>query len=481
MCRRRGPRQRCKSLLVLFFRKELLTFLCLSAWSLPAPAESLRDALAAAYGTNPTLRGQQATQRATDETAAQARAGWRPVVSVTAGTEYLREPNSIADFGAGAINANDAQASLNVTQPIYTGGRVRNAVRAADARVSAGQQGLRLTEAQTFQTVILAYMDVLRDQNILEVRRADLETLQLQVTETNSRFHLGAQVTRTDVAQAEAQQQQAAAALAAAEAQLEASRASYRAAVGEAPGTLAQPDSLPGCPRSLEAAMAQAVSDNPALAQDLRLADASEADIDTARSGRLPTVGVQGSFGTIGPAAPLRPRTYQTQATAMLTFTQPLISGGLIDSQVRQAEAKHEADRQTADMAARQATAAVATAWSAAEAGARQIAANTGQVKAAETALRGNQLEYGYGLRTTLDVLIADENLRAAQVALAQSRHDTIVAQAALLAATGRLEARWLLPDQPEYDPTVNARRARTSNAVPWEGAVAALDRGGRK
>ena len=197
--------------------------------------------MAQAYRSNPTLHGQQATQRATDETYVQARAGWRPTISVAANTGYQRAPYSSFDYAAGTVEGNDAEATITLSQPLYTGGRVANAVRAAEARVHAGQQGLRLVEAQTFQSVILAYMDVLRDQEILEVRRADLETLAREVTETTSRFNLGSQITRTDVAQAEAQRQQAIASLAAGQAQLEISRANYRAAVGKLPGALAQP------------------------------------------------------------------------------------------------------------------------------------------------------------------------------------------------------------------------------------------------
>jgi outer membrane protein len=442
-------------------------------------AETLQDALSAAYRTNPVLRGQQATQRAMDETYVQARAGWRPTVSITATGEYVHEPNSIVQYQQGAFDSNDNEAALTVKQPIYTGGRVANAVRAADARVRAGQQSLRLVEAQTFQAVITAYMDVLRDQDILEVRRADLATLQRQVKESQARYKLGAQITRTDVAQAEGQQQQAEAALAAAQAQLAASRGAYIAAVGAPPGKLEQPETLPDCPKNFDDAVAQAEAANPALAQNLFLADASKADIDTARSGRYPTIGVEGSVGTIGPLSPLHTRAYEPEALALVTITQPLIAGGLIASQVRQAKDRHEADEQAVEAAGRQALENVITSWNQASAGQAQIRANEAQVQSAATALKGYQLEYGYGLRSTLDVLIADENLRAAQVALAQSRHDTIVAQAALLAATGGLEARHMLPNAPLYDAQAAFRRVKNAGAVPWEGAIKALDRGG--
>ncbi len=444
-----------------------------------ARAETLQDALTLAYRSNPTLRGQQATLRATDENSVQARTGWRPVVTATANAGYQKGAFASYDYGAGTIETNDAEALLTVNQPLYTGGRVASAVRAADARAQAGQQGLRLVEAQTFQSVILGYMDVLRDQDILSTRRADLQTLARQVSETTARFNLGAQVTRTDVAQAEAQRQAAAASLADAEAQLEASRANYRAATGVWPATLVEPGTLPGLPGTLDEANTLAAAANPSLGQSLLTAQASQADVASARATGAPMIGLEGSFGYVGPAAVFRSRDYDQEATGLVTLTVPLITGGLVQSQVRQAKDRNEADLQAACAAARQATQAVSIAWSRMRAGLAATRANEAQVQAATTALRGYQLEYGYGLRSTLDVLIADENLRAAQVSLAESRHDTIVAEADLLAATGRLEARELLEGVPRYDPQVEFRRVQHVGSVPWEGAIAVLDRAG--
>ncbi len=451
----------------------------LSAQIAGARAETLEQALATAYRSSPMLHGQQAAQRAVDETAVQARAGWRPTVTVTANAGYQRVPFDSFDYAAGSVETNDAAAALTVNQPLYTGGRVANAVRAADARVRAGQQGLRATEAQVFQAVVLAYMDVLRDQDVLSVRQADLATLERQARETAARYQLGGPVTRTDVAQAEAQREGAGVALADARAQLAASRASYRAAVGTAPGMLVQPADLPGLPRTLDEALGRAASANPGLAQAAFNVQASTADIATARAAWYPTLGLQGSVGAIGPVAPLAGRAYDREVTGLVTLTQPLFSGGLIASQVRQARDRNAADRQAEALAGRQADQAAATAWSQTRSGMAAIAAGQRQVSAAALALKGYQLEYGYGLRTTLDVLIADQDLRAAQVTLAESRHDTIVAEANLLAATGALEARWLLPGTEHYDAQAAFDAVRTRGATPWDGAVAAIDRAG--
>ena len=451
----------------------MLTVLLLST----AKAETLTEALTQTYRTNPTLLSQQASLRATDETYVQARAGWRPTVTINASAGYSEATNSPTDYAAGSYQTNAAQAAIVLAQPLYTGGRVAHAVQAAQARVLAGREGLRLTESQTLQNAITAYMDVLRDQDILATRQADLATLTRQVAETTARYRLGAPVTRTDVAQTEAQRAQALAAKEAAVAQLDASRAEYRAATGQPAAHLDEPGPLRGLPASLDDALQAAGTANPMLAQSALLARASAADIGTARAARLPSIGLQGSFGYIGGVAPFHERLYDKQATALVTLTQPIAAGGLIASQIRQAEDRNDADRQTEAAAARAADQAVTTAWSAMIAGQAGITANRTQVDAASTALRGYQLEYADGLRSTLDVLIADQDLRAAQVSLAQSLHDTIIAEAALLAAIGRLEARVLLPAVPDYDPDAAFQRVRLKGAVPWEGAIAAIDR----
>ncbi len=404
-----------------------------------ARAETLRDAIATAYRTSPVLHGQQALQRATAENAVQARAGWRPTIAINGSGGYQRLPYDTLNFSYGAVDSNQAQAALAVTQPLYTGGRVSSAVRATDARTQAGLAGLHATEETVFQSVIGAYMDVLRDTTILGIRKADLQTLARQVSNTAARFRLGTGVTRTDVAQAKAQQQAAQAALLAAEAQLAASRANYIAIVGAAPIDLTDPGNLPDLPKTLHMALDRAAVADPLVAQSRLAALASAEDIASARAATMPSVELQASIGSIGPASPLHTGQYQSQASAIISVTVPIYQGGLIASQIRQAKDKNEAAEDAANNTTRQEVQIVMTAWSATQAGLAAIKANSAQVASATMALRGYQAEYGYGLRSTLDVLIADENLRAAQISLAQSRDDTLVAEAQLLAATGDL------------------------------------------
>ncbi|MFT8346777.1 TolC family outer membrane protein [Gluconobacter oxydans] len=451
---------------------------------LPAPAQALtlQEALALAYRSNPTLRGEQANQRAVTENSAQARSGWRPTVQVNMDASYQQGPYTSA-FALGSYTSNSAEGYVSAKQTLYSFGHVANQVRAADARSRAEQHQLRLVEAQVFTGVVTAYMNVLRDRNILDVRRADLDMLTRQVQLTTSRYNLGGQpseqVTRTDVEQAETRRRSAEVAVTQAQATLAASVAQFRAVIGTEPDTLTMPEGLPGLPATLDQALRTALALNPQLIQMQETKKATAADIDTARSQWGPQIQVQGTFGTIGPASPFHGDQYGEQVTGLVQLVQPIYNGDLYNSQIRQARNKDEQARESVELARRTALQDVATNWHAVENGLQAIRAGTAEVRSGETSLKGYQIEYGYGLRSTTDVLYADQNLRSAQVELAESRHDTIVAEATLLASMGRLQADDMLPNLPHYDAATKFQRARTRGWEPLQAPISAIDKAG--
>lgn len=462
----------------------VLALLVASTATFPAiaDAQTLQEALALAYQSNPTLRGEQANQRAITENSAQARSGWRPTVQVNLNAAYQQGPYTGA-FALGSYTSNSAEGYVSAQQTLYSFGHVANQVRAADARSRAEQHQLRLVEAQVFTNAITAYMNVLRDRNILDVRRADLDMLTRQVQLTTSRYNLGGQpseqVTRTDVEQAETRRRSAEVAVTQAQATLAASVAQFRAVIGADPDELTMPASLPGLPATLDQALRTALALNPQLIQTQETKKATSADIDTARSQWGPQIQVQGTFGTIGPASPFRGGQYGEEVTGLVQLVQPIYNGDLYNSQIRQARNRDEQARESVELARRTALQDVATNWHAVENGLEAIRAGTAEVRSGETSLKGYQIEYGYGLRSTTDVLYADQNLRSAQVELASSRHDTIVAEAALLAAMGRLQSGDLLPNLPHYDAAAKLQRARTRGWEPLQAPISAIDKAG--
>lgn len=452
-----------------YARPATIAVCLLAATADTARAETLADALALAYQSNPTLQQARAEQRALDETYVQARTGWRPTVSVTAADDYERV------FQTPAIGINNGGATLNASQPIYTGGRTAATVRAAEAAVLAGRESLRATEASVLQSVILSYQDVLRDQTLLAIRQDDVRALSRVQDEIVAKREVG-QISATDVDQIKAQVATVQATLAAAEAQLQISRAEYAAAVGQNPGTLIPPPPLPDLPADATAAFDAAEAESPALRQAALTEQASRSRIEEARAAYGPTIAAGASYGYLGSNQPAQTVTYDNALTAQITLTQPLFSGGLISSGVRQAVETNNADRIGVERTRRQVVQMVSQAWNQLISTERMRAADQTALNAATLESEGMQAEYHLALRSTLEVLSADETVRNAQISIANADHDAYVAEANLLGAIGRLEMRYLVADPSLYDPSHYLNKVKNQGATPYEPLIAGLD-----
>ena len=442
-----------------------------------ASAETLADAIALAYQTNPTLQGQRASQRALDESVVQARTGLRPQISASADVSaFDGEANGDAGRGSGA--------GLSISQPIYTGGRVSSQITAAQADVLTGQEGLRSVEASVIQAVITAYVDVRRDQERLRISQDNVAVLQRQLDEARARFEVG-EITRTDVAQAEARFAASRASLASAQAQLAISRASYAAVVGQNPGDLEPEPSLETLlPTAVENAFDAAEQNNSQILGAQYAERASAARVATARSSRLPSITATGSVGYDASASAVSPLfsnnafgDYGRSVSGRVGVSVPLFTGGLISSQVRAAQERNNADRQAIEETRRSVLRTVSQAWNSLIGARANLTANEEQVRAARIAFEGVRQEAQVGLRTTLDVLNAEQELRNAELSLVTARHDEYVAAAVLLSAMGKLEAKYLTPDVTQYDVTANGKAfSHKIGWTPWEPVLVLID-----
>ncbi|MBX3476539.1 MAG: TolC family outer membrane protein [Brevundimonas sp.] len=456
----------------------------------PAWADDLQTALALAYQTNPTLLAQRAEQRALDETVPQARAGLRPTLNAQGGVDYTRTRAPTVTTSTGVDLDNDGiidtvttggnsesdslNLGLNLTQTIYSAGRVGHGVTAAEAGVLAGRENLRRVEQQVLASVIQAYADVLRDVEILRIRQANREVLRRQLDESNARFEVG-EITRTDVAQSEARLAQTEADLANAQAQLSVSRAAYAAVVGQSPGTLDALPALPGLPADFETAMDVALDDNPALRAAAFNQRAAEARVAQARSAYLPSAQLTASYGGAGTLndPDLADR---TSFRAGASVSIPLFTGGLNRSRVAQALEQANAAQIGVEGERRNVLQSVSSAYAQVVSARSTLQAGQEAVRAASVAAEGVRQEAQVGLRTTLDVLNQELELRSAEVTLASARRNEYVAQAQLLAAMGRLEGPDLVAVE-AYDPVANYNRVRLRGALPWDGVIEAIDR----
>jgi outer membrane protein len=453
------------------------------AFAAPACAETLADAIALAYETNPTLQAQRATQRALDEEYVQARSGWRPTLTFQAQAQYqeVRTPAVMANpqFIPTIQEVNQGVILLNFQQPLWTGGRVAASVSAATADILQGRENLRRVESQVLGSVIQAYEDVRRDEASLDIHQQDLEVLQKQLEESQARFDVG-EITRTDVAQSQARLAASQAQLQSAQAQLAISRSNYAALVGRNPGDLApEPSLVYMMPTDVNDAFAVAETNNPTLRGQQYAEAASRARVQAARAERMPslTASATGQYGS-APVTPFNQGLFNREITAGVTLTVPLFNGGLTTSRIRQAIERNNTDRITIETQRRSVLQTLTQSWNQLIAARANITSTAEQVRAATIAAEGTRQEQQVGLRTTIDVLNAEQELRSAQLNQVSAAHDEYVAAATVLLAMGRLEARNLIPTERQYDPKTNFRRLRiTWGYVPWEEPIGLVDR----
>src|SRR3954452_15234002 len=251
-----------------------------------ASADTLRDALVSAYNTNPTLTGQRETLKATDANVAIAKAAGRPQVSGTAAINRDLSRSGILETGG---HGPTLSTGLDVSYPLFSGGAVKNSVRAAKTRVDAGRATLSAVEGDVFTQAVAAYMDVIRDRAIVELNANNVRVLDTNLQATQDRFQIG-DLTRTDVAQSEARLQLGRSQLATSQGLLVGSEATYRQVIGHAPGVLPPPPPLPPLPATADEAVRIALGNNPDLVSISREAIAAGYDVNVARAGRLPTL-----------------------------------------------------------------------------------------------------------------------------------------------------------------------------------------------
>lgn len=438
--------------------------------AVPASAETLMDAVEAAYGNNPTLVAQRYRQKSTNENYVQTRAQYGPSVSLNATGNY-----DYARLDGNSSDRNQGEFTLNVRQPIYSGGRQRGALAQARANVRSSEEGLRRVEGEVIGDVINAYAAVLRDQQRLEVARQNVTVLNQQLEERRAKRRVR-DVTVTDVAQADSRLAAGEAQLANLESQLAVSRGEYLRIVGQEPGELQPLPELPGLPESIDEAFAIAEGENANLTSARFAEEAARANVATQRGGQRPTASITADVGKAGNTSLLHQRDYRTIVGAQLTITQPLFQGGAIRSRIRQAQDQNNVAQAIVDSERRQAFQDVVLAWNQLASTRVGVIAGSRQVQAAQIAFAGMEREERYGLRSTIETLNAEQELASAQLGLLSNRYQEYVARASLLLAMGRLDARTVNSAIPARDPEAEFKKVRWRGISPTEPVAMLLD-----
>jgi outer membrane protein len=409
------------------------------------------EALASAYLSNPQLKGQRAELRATDETVAQAKAGYRPTVAAQM-DHSSQDVKMRPDWNDQSGTSHPRSYAIELTQPIFTGFRTINAVRGAEAAVEAGREDLRSVEQEVLLDAVQYYLDVVRDIAIVGLKENNVKVLAEQLKATENRFEVG-EVTKTDVSQSRASLSGGQSDLAVSRATLQVSRANYERVIGHPPNRLSQPAPIDKTlPSSLEAALQEGGARNPKILAAIFRERSQDHSVNRTRGELLPQVSLQASYS----AGYNLQHGLKEEDVGIVTgrVTIPLYQAGDVGARIREGVETRSRLRQAIDQTREQVIANVTSAWSQVVSIRSQILANKAQVDANAIALTGVREEEKVGQRTVLDVLNAQQALLNSQVTLETSIRNLGLASYALLAATGRLTCSDLRLNVAQYDPS---------------------------
>jgi outer membrane protein len=436
-------------------------------------AESLQDALTAAYGDNPTLLAERAQLEGTNEGVPQALANWRPTIlaTETGGKTRTRNVQDCSFEGSqnrpqftpcGVFQSTGSQVSVeklyqstadaSIKQPLYRGGQTIAATAEALHLVDAERANLANVEASVLLTVVTDYLGVVEQAVLLDLNRENEEILRKQVAATDDRYRFG-ELTHTDLYLAEASYAEAIAGRKTQEGQLLVARAAYQHDVGHPPADLAMPDAVPDLPLTRTEAAGTAAVAAPAVVQAQYVQKAAEDDIKRIRGQLLPQVAATADFNRTSDITTYGLKVQIKSATAEGTLQ--VYDGGAVYAQSRAGQKLVEQRKHQLDDARRHAVQAAQQAWDKLKSDRDQLVDLRHSVEVNQRAVDGLQEEARVGTRTIQDVLIQQQALFQARINLTTALHDEKLDGFTLAAAIGRLNARSLGLPVALYDPAL--------------------------
>lgn len=401
--------------------------------------EKFISALEYVYANNPKIKAQREAVKIADEGVAQAVSGFRP----NASANFTRGRERIGNL-ADTWDYDDARSrSLTVTQPLFSGGGTVASFMSAKKRVKAARANLNAVEQQVIFDAIVAYTDVVEKQSVLELNQKNVEVLQKQMDVTNARFKVG-ELTITDVSQSKSRLALAQADEKQALGDLEATRATFKRAIGyDAVDKILMPGVPTGIPKNLAETIELAQSNNPALITAHYNEEAADDDVYVRGSTLLPTVNLQGTMSRADGNS-LSPLNKINEDALVVNVSIPLYQSGAEWSRLR--EARNIASQAKFNKLDTNLSVVenANISWESYNTSKAVIVSNKAAVEAAETALNGVRKENEYGVRTILDVLNAEQETFSAKVNLVKADRAEKIQAYRLLAAVGRLTGKEL-------------------------------------
>jgi len=414
--------------------RTLIVSLVALAVAMPANADTLPEAQAAAAESNPTLAAQRQRLRATREALPQAWAEALPQISVSgSATRSSRGADNPALDGPASEGWS---ANASASQLLFGSGRVLASTRAARAQI----RGAVADYDQALQVLLLdatrAYADVRQAQAVVAARETTVANLSTLLEYAQAQFDAGV-VTLTDVSQARARYAQARTQLVQAQGAMAAAVQAYQRLIGRPPSDLQSPPTAAGLPTDLQSALDTAGTQSPVLRAAVARTEQADANVDVAASSGRPRVTLEAGQ-SIG--ADFNDDLSEVRGDSVGVRVQvPIFQGGAIRSRTRQQRALRSASNLDLAAAQRSVQETVTNAWTGLASARAAVQSAREQVEAAELAYEGVRLEQETGLRSTVEVLDQEQDLLTARLALAQAERDLVVAERQLLASVGGL------------------------------------------
>ncbi|WP_138935156.1 TolC family outer membrane protein [Roseovarius arcticus] len=419
-----------------------------------AYADTLADALAGAYNTSGLLEQNRALLRAADEDVAGTVAGLRPIISwstdVTRSYSKTRSGSSVsASFSNSSSGSTNLNAGITAEWLLYDFGRTQLTIDAAKELVLSTRQSLVSIEQQVLLRAVQAYMNVQRNTRFVALRRNNVRVIGESLRAAQDRFDVG-EVTRTDVAQAEARLSLSRSNLATAEGDLKRAIEEYIAVVGKSPGDISQPPSLPRLTRSEETAKQVALRSHPDMLAAQHDVSTAKLNVLVAEAAMKPRVSLNGSLGV---TERLNGNTSADSGSFGLQIGGPIYQGGALSSAKRRAFAQRDAQLGALHVTRDRIRQNVGNAYAILQAARASATATAEAVRAGRVAFDGVNEEAKLGARTTLDVLNAEQEYLDAQANQISAQADVFIAAYSVLESTGELTVRDLQLAVQSYDP----------------------------
>lgn len=429
------------------------------------PVSDFATALQQAYWTNPDMLASRARLRSADYQLPQARAAYGPRLSYQASYGWQRENQEQLFGGYSEAKAWSLVASAVLTQPLYTFGRTLAQERGAASQIEFERARLRFGENRLLFDAITAYTEVVRDREGVRIAQENLNLLTRELADTRTRFRLR-ELTSTDLQQVVTRYEFGQAQILGARRAAANSEAKFLSMVGSPAGALAQPNPLAMPVTTLEEAYALAEAQNPIVIAAYARERISRAEHDATRADLMPRVDLR-ARADVGSSALAGNTLRQTSIRTDVVVSGPIFESGLRRARIGEASAANDADWRLIDAALRDSKSEVAEAWNEWKTQAAAKEHLKASVAAAEAAYDGAMMQYRAGMRTTLDVLDLARDLLSARTSYNTTAANAYLAQARLLAAMGSLEAGYLFPDEPRYDPLRHFEKVRDNSDIP--------------